>query len=96
MTQNNFDIQKENLQTQTNDGLDTLEQSMQNFKNQQEIVINDAFYKIRKNVSSLENSNAYEDLYNYSDEIQKMSNNTFSNYLEDMADLMSKAAKYAS
>jgi len=106
MTEENFEMQKETLRAQTentqdvynqdNVDLEKLEKSIQNFKDQQENTILDAFKKIRDNASHLRNSNMYEDLYDDRYDIQDMSDSKFSKYLEDMADLTKKASSYAS
>ena len=106
MTEQNFDIQQETLSAQIENTQNTynqdsadlqkLENSIQNFKDQQENTINDAFKKVRTSGGSTKNSNLYEDLYDQRDEIQDMSDDDFSQYLEDMASLMKKASSYAS
>jgi hypothetical protein len=106
MTEQNSEIQKESLQAQTennqdiynqdNADLTKLEHSIENFKIQQVNTINDSFKKIRASGGSTQNSNLYNDLYYQRDEIQNISNENFSQYLGDMADLCETASKYAS
>jgi chromosome segregation ATPase len=106
ITEQNFDIQIETLSAQTentqnvydqdNADIQKLEDSIQNFKDQQENTINDAFKKIRTSGGNAKNLSLYDDLYDQRDEIQDITDDDFSQYLEDMANLTEKASKYAS
>jgi hypothetical protein len=106
MTEQNFEIQKESLEAQTENNQDIynqdsadltkLERSIQNFKSQQINTINDSFKKIRTSGGNTDNSDLYDELYDQRNDIQDLSNEDFSQYLEDMAELNKKAAKYAS
>lgn len=106
MTEQNFEIQKESLQAQTENNQDIynqdsadltkLERSIENFKNQQINPINDSFKKIRTSGGNTDNSDLYDELYDQRNDIQDLSTDDFSQYLEDMAELNKKAAKYAS
>jgi len=106
MTEQNFDIQKETLYAQTENtqnvygqdsaDLQKIENSIQNFKDQQENTILDTLKKVRSNGGSTKNSSLYYDTYDQRNDIQDMSDDEFSQYLEDMADLSKKASTYAS
>jgi len=106
LTEQNFEFQKQSLQAQADNNqniydqdsadLEKLQHSIQNFKDQQINTIEDAFKKIRTSGGSTKNSNLYDDLYDLRDEVQDFSDDEFSQYLEDMAQLCKKASKYAS
>jgi len=96
ITSENFNIQIQNAKTQTNDSQDLIDQNIQSFKSQQQILINDAFKKIDNSSRSTKNTSLYDDLYSDHNDVENMSNDQLSNYLQDMSDLMNKATKYAS
>ena len=106
LTEQNFELQKQTVEAQTDNSqniynqdspdLTKLEHSIQNFKDQQTNTINDGLKKIRTSGGSAQNSSLYNDLYYQRDEIQNVSDDSFSQYLGDMADLCETASKYAS
>ena len=106
MTEQNFELQKRSLESQTtnnqniynqdNADITKLEHSIQNFKNQQENTINDAFKKIQSSWGNIRYSNVYSDVYDRRNDIQDLSDDEFSQYLQDMANLTKRAAQNAS
>ena len=105
-TEQNFEFQKESLSAQVENNqniynqdsadLQKLENTIANFKSQQENVVSDALKKVRNLWGKAENTSLYDDLYNQRNDMTDMDDDEFSQYLEDMADLMKKAASYAS
>lgn len=106
MTEQNFVIQQQTLAAQIantqetydqdNADIKKLEDSIQNFKDQQQNGLDDVFKKVRTSGWNAKYLDLYDELYDQRDDVEDMDNEDFSRYLEDMADLMKKAAKYAS
>jgi hypothetical protein len=106
MTEQNFELQRQSVEAQTENSeniynqdsadLTKLEHSIQNFKNQQANTIQDTFKKIRASGGDTRYSNLYDDLSDNRDDVQDLSDDDFSEYLADMADLSERAAQEAS
>lgn len=106
MTEQNFEFQRQSLEAQTENNqniynqdsadLQKLENTIANFKSQQENIVSDALKKVRNLWGKAENTSLYDDLYDQRNDMTDMDDDEFSQYLEDMADLMKKAATYAS
>lgn len=106
LTEQNFELQRQSVEAQTSNSeniynqdsadLTKLEHSIQNFKNQQANTIKDTLKKVRSSGGDARYSNLYDDLYDGRDDVQDFSDDEFSQYLGDMADLSERAAQDSS